>query len=379
MSEDNFQQEVPSLAPVPVLEGVRVIDFSALLPGAVATQILADFGADVIKVERPGGDPMRAMMPGSVAATARGKRSIVLDLKINEDLAAAHALVGGAAVVVEGFRPGVATRLGIDYETLSGLNPNLVYCSLSGYGQTGPRRLEPGHDLNYLALAGAFAAQPRGTVTLLPVGDTLGGAYAAAAILAALHGGSGTYIDLSITEAVLAGMSPLVSEHVARGRPRPEEFPLRPAYGLYPTAEGKMLCVACTENHFWQRACEVLGLERLAADPELGTWEGRAQRAREIDVAIAAAIATRSHTDLVDAFRRADVPITDVSEFEDVLREPQFAARAAIGGANSARFAQPGFPALVGGVRPRAAGSAPEPDQDGASLREEIAEGILDG
>ena len=139
------------------LSGLRVLDLTELLPGPYATQQLAEMGAEVIKVERPGGDAARVMFPGLFAAVNRDKKSIVLNLKDDADRAAFLRLAKRADVVIEGYRPGVTTRLGIDYETLSAINPGLVYCSVSGYGQTGPARDWPGHDLNYAAMAGAVA------------------------------------------------------------------------------------------------------------------------------------------------------------------------------------------------------------------------------
>jgi crotonobetainyl-CoA:carnitine CoA-transferase CaiB-like acyl-CoA transferase len=352
---------MPAAGPHSALRGVRVVDFSALLPGPIATQILADFGADVIKVERPGGDPLRAMMPGCVEAVSRGKRSIVLDMKRRADRETAQGLAARADVVVESSRPGVAERLGIDYASLSATNPALVYCSLSGYGQTGPRRLEPGHDLNYLALSGALVApgaEGPPTVPLVPVADTLAGAYAASAILATLHSGRGAYLDLALAEAVLAAMAPILSEHVARDRPASTDFPLRPAYGVYETSDGELLCLACTELHFWHRLCEVLGFAAYRADPELETWEGRSVRAHEVDAAIRAALRERTRAHWVAAFLAADLPVTDVNDFDAVLREPQFAERGAVVSSRDAPFVAVGFPALVDGMRPAAEGPA---------------------
>ena len=139
-----------------LLTGVRVLDFSIWRPGPYATQLLADLGADVLKVEPPGGDPMRAF-PDLFASLNANKRSIVLDLKDDQDRARAHELVADADALVEGFRPGVMDRLGLGYEAVRERNPAIVYCSISGYGQTGPLAEVPGHDLNYQAFAGVLA------------------------------------------------------------------------------------------------------------------------------------------------------------------------------------------------------------------------------
>src|SRR6267142_1976232 len=174
------------------LAGIHVVDFSMFVPGPFASSMLADLGADVIKVEPPRGDPGRGYVPVQFETENRNKRSIALDLK--------HA-----DVVVEGFRPGVAQRLGIDYETLRSHNARLVYCSISGYGQTGPWRERPGHDVNYVAAAGGLAfpgqwLKPPARSSY-PVADMGGGAFAAITVLAALHEGKSVHLDLSLFEA----------------------------------------------------------------------------------------------------------------------------------------------------------------------------------
>jgi CoA:oxalate CoA-transferase len=348
---------VPPSGAHPALEGVRVVDFSALLPGPIATQILADFGAEVTKVERPGGDPMRDMMPGCIEAVSRGKRVVELDMKDEEDRKTAQRLASRAHVVVEGSRPGVAERLGIDYRSLLTVNPKLVYCSLSGYGQTGPRRLEPGHDLNYLALAGGLvtpAADGVPGASFLPIADTLAGAYAAAAILATLHSGRSAYIDLSLAEAALSAMAPILSEHVARGRPASADFPPRPAYGVYETRDRRLLCVGCTEVHFWHGLCEVLSLDSYRDDPALATWEERSSRAQEVDAAIRLALRQRTAADWMTAFLAAGLPVTESHDFDAVLLEAQFVQRGAFVSPPDAPFVCVGFPALVDGLRPAA-------------------------
>ena len=139
------------------LAGLKVVDFSMFVPGPFASAILADLGAEVIKVEMPRGDPGRAYVPVQFATENRNKRSIALDLKNKDSSQVITRLVGSAGIVIEGFRPGVAKRLGIDYDSLKKINGKLIYCAISGYGQTGPWRERPGHDVNYVAAAGALA------------------------------------------------------------------------------------------------------------------------------------------------------------------------------------------------------------------------------
>src|SRR5258706_1259827 len=191
------------------LESVRVVDFSMLVPGPFASSILAGLGADVIKVEPPRGDPGRGYVPVQFETENRNKRSIALDLKNTDARAVVEKLVERADVVVEGFRPGVAKRLGIDYETLRAHNGRLVYCSISGYGQNGPWRERPGHDVNYVAAAGGLAV-PRQLLkqparSSLPIADIAGGALSAAASGARRRGRKGARLDFSL---VVAGLFP---------------------------------------------------------------------------------------------------------------------------------------------------------------------------
>jgi len=251
------------------LAGIQVIDFSMFVPGPFASSILADLGADVIKVEPPRGDPGRSYVPVQFKTENRNKRSIALDLKQREASNVVARLVEKAQVVIEGFRPGVAKRLGIDYETLRRHNGALVYCSISGYGQSGPWRERPGHDVNYVAAAGglAFPGQWRAppTRSSLPIADMAGGAFAAVAILAAVREGKGAYLDLSLFEAAFflcAMRHGLERETDARAH-------LFPVNDVFETADGKRLTLGILEEHFWQNFVKLapeLADERFAAD-----------------------------------------------------------------------------------------------------------------
>ena len=251
------------------LRGIQVVDFSMFVPGPFASALLADLGAEVIKVEMPNGDPGRAYVPVQFETENRNKRSIALDLKSAAARQIVHRLVRNAQVVLEGFRPGVAKRLSIDFENLRKANAKLVYCSLSGYGQTGPWRDRPGHDVNYVAAAGALAfpgqwlkAPARSS---LPIADMGGGAFAAIAILAALHEGKGAYLDLSLFEsaffwaAMRHGLDPQVD-------PRAHIFPVN---DVFETRDGKRLTLGILEEHFWQNFVQLapeLAEERFSTD-----------------------------------------------------------------------------------------------------------------
>src|SRR5687767_4095317 len=251
------------------LDGVRVVDFSMFVPGPFASSILADLGAEVVKVEAPRGDPGRGYVPVQFETENRNKRSIAIDLKNPQSEAIVEKLAKHADVALEGFRPGVAKRLNIDFDSLKKANPRIIYCSISGYGQTGPWRERPGHDVNYVAAAGALAfpgqwlkAPARSS---LPIADMGGGAFAAIAVLAALHEGKGAYLDLSLFETAFfwAAMRHSLDPKVD---PRAHIFPVN---DVFETADGRRLTLGILEEHFWQNFVQLapeLGDERFSTD-----------------------------------------------------------------------------------------------------------------
>jgi crotonobetainyl-CoA:carnitine CoA-transferase CaiB-like acyl-CoA transferase len=251
------------------LAGVRVVDFSMFVPGPFCSSILADLGADVVKVEPLRGDPGRSYVPVQFQTENRNKRSLALDLKHADSPSVVKRLVGKTQIVIEGFRPGVAKRLGIDYETLKKHNPGLVYCSISGYGQTGPWRERPGHDVNYVAAAGGLAF-PGGWLkkparSSLPVADMAGGGFAAIAILAALKEGKGAYLDLSLFEAAFF-MCAMRHGLDRQADPRAHIFPVN---DVFECADGARLTLGILEEHFWQGFVKLvpeLADERFSSD-----------------------------------------------------------------------------------------------------------------
>ncbi|SVD25251.1 uncharacterized protein METZ01_LOCUS378105, partial [marine metagenome] len=204
------------------LKGVRVLNLSRHLPGPFAVHVLSEMGAEVVNVEDPtGGDPLRSLPPYvegigyAYHALHAGQKSVALDLKKPESAGKVLELAKSCQIFLESFRPGVAKKLGVDYEAVKGANPDIIYCSLSGYGQTGPRRDEPGHDLNFLGVAGVLDL---GSVPGIPVADFSGGLYAATTILGALHKGKGTYIDLALADAILSWTPMQASKVFESGR-----------------------------------------------------------------------------------------------------------------------------------------------------------------
>ncbi|WP_226005135.1 CaiB/BaiF CoA transferase family protein [Natrinema salinisoli] len=265
------------------LDSVRILDLSRLLPGPYATQLLADAGADVVKVEdTDAGDYARYTPPTTdrdvgalFDSVNRGKRSIALDLKSEAGTTAFYRLVEEADVVFEQFRPGVADRLEIDYETLLEYNEDLVYCSLSGYGGTGPYAERAGHDLNYVGVAGLLdmTREDESMAPQIPgyqIGDLGGGLFAAFSIIGGLLsrelGNGGEYIDVSMTDVVASFSQAVAHEALTGGDPRPGETALTggvPWYDVYETADGRYVTLAALEPKFWTAFCEEAGREDL--------------------------------------------------------------------------------------------------------------------
>jgi len=360
-------ESVPEAAHLP-LRGVRVLDLSALLPGPVATRSLADLGAQVLKVERvDGGDPMRGLMPDSFDAVNRNKRSLALDLKTVAAQKLVQRLTEQAHVFVEGFRPGVTRRLGCDAETLRALNPRLVYCSISGYGQHSQRRNEPGHDVNYLAIAGALApdlteGEPS---TLLPAADMLAATQATTAICAALiraeKTGQGSYIDISMTDCVVAAMSHLINEQaqtraVAEGR--------HPAYGVFTAADGVRIAVGCTETSFYVQLCEELGLADLLV-PAYMDYQTRKKAWKTIELRIGSAIGARDGAHWLDKLTSAGLPVTPVHTLTTVRADSDLVDRGLLDAVSDT--IQVPFPALFDGQRPGHRSDAPALGEANAS------------
>lgn len=266
------------------LDGVHVLDLTQLLPGPYATQLLADAGADIVKVEdTTHGDYARQMPPfterdvgAMFDSINRGKRSIALDLKSEMGREVFYLLVEDADVVFEQFRPGVVDRLGIDYETLGKYNSDLIYCSLSGYGQTGPYADRVGHDLNYVGLAGLLdmtreSSDEAPQIPGYQIADLGGGLFAAFAIVGALlsrelGNTSGEYLDIAMTDVVLSFSQSVAYQALTSGDPRPGETTLTgrvPWYDIYECADGDYITFAALEFEFWEAFCLEVNREDL--------------------------------------------------------------------------------------------------------------------
>lgn len=320
------------------LDGVRILDLTRLLPGAVCTLLLADMGADVIKIEDPqGGDYARWMLPliegygAFFRASNRNKRSIILNLKDERGQTVLHKLVQNADVLIEGFRPGVTARLKCDYETLKAINPRLVYCSLSGWGQTGPYAELSGHDVNYLALYGVQG----GMATPQPLGGQIadvGGAYLGVmGITAALYQrektGTGTYVDVSLAEAALPfGMYRWV-EAITLGLSGGKGTLTggMAFYNVYLSRDGVSLALAAIEAKFWQNFCTAVG------HPEWIPVHQDYTEQERLKAELAALFATKTAAEWDALLRHADCCFTPVIAPEKLTDDPQIQARGMAG------------------------------------------------
>jgi crotonobetainyl-CoA:carnitine CoA-transferase CaiB-like acyl-CoA transferase len=319
--------------------GVRVVEFCQVLAGPFAGALLADMGADVIKVEPPDGDLMRAWPPivegysQYFAAVNRNKRSVVLDLKDGKGLEAARRLALSADVVLENFRPGVMRRFGLDYETLSREKPSLVYCSVSAFGQTGPRAHEGGFDMTIQAMSGVMSVtgEPGGRPAKcgLPLADFASGLYAAYSIAAALYkvksGHAGDHIDVSMLGSML-GMAHLqTSELFGTGRdpvPLGSAHPMNAPYAAFRCRDGYVALAAGT-NKLFEAACE--GIERtdLPSDARFTSPSLRAQHQNALRDILEAEFAKYDVARLLEIFRSRGVPCAPINTYSQVLADPQ--------------------------------------------------------
>lgn len=353
------------------LDGVTVLDLSSVGPASRCSRILADYGAVVVKVgPTPAKQGVQIQPPFFTYSAGRGTRRIQIDLKAPRGQAAFLRLAAGAQVMIESFRPGVAARLGIGFEDVRAVNPAIVYCSTSGYGQHGPQSTWAGHDLNYLAAGGFLAMSGKRSDggPALPgatVADAAGGGmHAAIAILAALlpaqQHGTGAYLDVSVAEGVLALMGLTIDEHLATGRiPAPGGDLLTgryACYDLYRTRDGKWVSVAAIEPAFWANLCRAL---------ELAEWipsqlDDAKQEAIRAD--FRRVLATRDRDQWVAALAGNDTCVAPVLEIAELTDEAQHAARGVFVDAEHpqhGRFRQLG-PVLAGSDRTAASYRVPD-------------------
>ncbi|HLW71384.1 MAG TPA: CaiB/BaiF CoA-transferase family protein [Candidatus Binataceae bacterium] len=329
------------------LTGIKVLDLTKLAPGPHCTMILGDLGADIIRVDEPGppsgrraqqagGGDVKAPRPSASPANAlaRNKRSIALNLKSGPGKEIYLRLAQRADVVVEEFRPGVAKRLGIDYETLSSRNKRLIYCAVTGFGQTGPYKNFVGHDLNYIATAGALSLMgPTDGLPAIPwnwLADYAGGGmHAAIGVLAALvargQSGRGQYVDIAMLDGVMLLLAQALSAHYSSGR-----VPARgttamdgaaPHYSRYVTGDGKIITIGSMEPWFYANLCRALGVEEFAADQNnKARWPAMRER-------FTAIFKTKTRDEWFDLLIKADICVGKMLTLDELEHDPQIRAR----------------------------------------------------
>ncbi|WP_346200120.1 CaiB/BaiF CoA-transferase family protein [Caldifermentibacillus hisashii] len=324
------------------LQSIRVLDLSRLLPGPFCTMLLADFGAEVIKIEAPDlGDYARQYEPkideNSVMfhSLNRNKKSVTLDLKTDEGKDQFLQMVGKADVVVESFRPGVMKRLGLDFPVLEKINPRLIYCAISGYGQTGPYAEMPGHDINYISYAGLLELMGekdrKPIVPAVQVADLAGGAYpAVTGILLALlereKSGKGQFIDISMMDGVISLLQSTLPNYLMKNIPSKRGEQMLSGglacYEVYQTKDGRWLAVGALEMKFWRVFCQKIGKPEWIA---LLNEQDEVQYKLKHD--IQNVIYTKTLEEWMDIFDDAEACVSPVLNFAELVNHPQVQAR----------------------------------------------------
>jgi len=328
-----------------LLDGVRVLEFGQIAAGPFAGSLLADLGADVVKVESPvGGDGMRTWPPiaerddgepfsENFASINRNKRSIALDLKSDADLEAARRLCRSADVLVENFRPGVLDRLGLGYDDLCTGNTGLIYCSISGFGQTGPYSRRGAFDVTVQAMSGLMSVtgeEHGGPVKCgVPVGDFSAGLYAAYTIAAALvhrgKSGKGTRIDCSMLGSLLGISALQTSEYFGTGKSAGRigsAHPRNAPYQAFQAADDYFV-IAAGNDKLWRQVCEAVGKPELADEPRYATQLLRAANQAGLATTLEAVFRTRTAREWLDEMERRGVPASPINTYADVMHDPQ--------------------------------------------------------
>ena len=330
------------------LAGLKVLELARVLAGPWAGQILADLGADVIKVESPEGDNTRIWGPPWVEHEGektsayyhgcnRGKRGIVADFRQQSDLARVTDLSASADVVLENFKPGGLAKFGLDYATLAKANPALVYCSITGFGQDGPRRDEPGYDFVIQAMSGfmALTGEPEGDPMKMgiSISDLSCGLWAANAVQAALlmryRTGKGQWIDMSLLDCSVGLLANQAMSYLATGSNPPRMGNAHAqvsAYGVFPTKDGQVV-LAPANDALFRKLLTVLDRADLLEDPRLATNAGRVEHRAEVDALIAEATAKWTRDELLEACATASIPAGPINAVDEVFADPQIVAR----------------------------------------------------
>jgi crotonobetainyl-CoA:carnitine CoA-transferase CaiB-like acyl-CoA transferase len=326
------------------LTGIRVIDLTRVLAGPFATQSFGDLGAEVLKIEPPGGGDETRRFPPFLGGEGhyflginRNKKSLVIDLQQEQGKEILRRLVADSDILVENYRPGVMERLGLGYAALSGINPRLIYCAISGFGLTGPLRDKPSFDIVTQALSGALSINgERGRMPIklaVPLGDMVGGVFGPMAILAALHErhrtGKGRLIDISLHDGLIGMLGYFAQLAFITGDDPPTMGSSHPnivPYGSFPASDGSIIIAVLSES-FWGKLCEALERPDLASDPRYATPTLRRERRDEVDRIISDITRTRTVAEWEERLKAADVPHAPVLGVTAALSHPHALAR----------------------------------------------------
>jgi len=358
-------------SPLP-LAGVKVVELGQLIAGPFAGKTLADFGAEVVKIEPPGeGDPLRKwrlLHKGTSVwwqVQSRNKQSVAVDLRQPEGQEIVRRLIREADVVIENFRPGTMEGWGLGWDELSKINPGLIMLRISGYGQTGPYRDRPGFGVIGEAMGGLrYITGEPGRVPVrvgVSIGDSLASLHGVIGVLMALYhrkvnGGQGQFIDVALYEAVFNMMESTLPEYDAFGAIRERTGSALPGIAptnAYPCKDGEYVLVAGNGDSIFKRLMEAIGRPDLASDPDLAHNEGRVRRVEELDRAIGAWTATRTIDEILDAMTKAKVPAGRIYSAKDIVEDPHYAARGMIAEIE----ARDGLTVKVPGVVPKLSGT----------------------
>lgn len=354
-----------------------MLDLTRLLPGPFCSLILADFGAEVIKIEQPGrGDYIRRLKPlkkdtsGIFLLLNRNKKSLALNLRVERGKEIFYRLVQEADVVLEGFRPGVAKKLGIDYEAVKEINARVIYCSISGYGQGGPYVNQPGHDINYLGYAGVLGITGRaGGLPAVPgvqIADIGGGAFMASigillALLARQHTGKGQFVDIAMLDGVISWLPTIAGgffvDGVAPDLGKSRLTGKYACYDVYQTKDGKYISLGAIEEHFWERLCRYLKKE------EYIKWQFVDEKQDELRSFLRTQFLARERDEWVEVFQKIDTCGGPVYNIAEVFQDPQVIHREMIFEMDHPRLGkvkQLGFPIKLSATPTRARYAPPD-------------------
>jgi crotonobetainyl-CoA:carnitine CoA-transferase CaiB-like acyl-CoA transferase len=363
-----------------LLDGVRILDLSRLLPGPYCTRLLADLGAEVIKVEEPGrGDYIRSLAPFENGVSVafellnRGKKSIALNLETEQGQEILQKLAAEADVLLESYRPGTAKKLGCDFESIRRVNQRIVYCSLTAFGQTGPYKDLPGHDINCLALSGFLSLNGKDepVVPALQVGDLAGGMLAALTIMTALFArrkrNEAQYIDVSMLDVLLSWLIlPLALHMGGNASMLAGELPF---YRLYRTLDSRFLAVGAIEPQFWEELCKLINRPDLTPDQY-----SSGPRRKEVVEAVQSALARKTSQDWFRMMCEHELPCTPFLTLDEVLKDPHVRERHMLLAKDQtgSRLTYVGSPCKIAGLDEINLISSPELGQHSTELLKEI-------